>query len=143
MEAPRSLAKPQVVDRIPARIKHIQFGIYSNQDIVNQAVIEVSDRNVYDLGNASDNSRTLTANGPMDPLMGISSKTGTCSTCGEKLEKCNGHFGHIKLALPAFHVGYLKHIIEVLNCICLCWVNLVSIADVCSIHNTPMICKFV
>jgi DNA-directed RNA polymerase III subunit RPC1 len=118
MEATRTSAKQQVVDRIPARIKHIQFGIYSNQDIVNQAVLEVSDRNVYDLAPTSDNTRSLTANGPMDPLMGISSKTGECGTCGEKLDKCNGHFGHIKLALPAFHVGYLKHIIEVLNCIC-------------------------
>jgi len=27
MEAPRTSAKQQVVDRIPARIKHIQFGI--------------------------------------------------------------------------------------------------------------------
>ncbi|KAH9875596.1 hypothetical protein IAQ61_003060 [Plenodomus lingam] len=129
MEAPRTSAKQQVVDRIPARIKHIQFGIYnttmpeqtvvtSNQDIVNQAVLEVSDRNVYDLAPAANNERTLTANGPMDIHMGISSKTGTCGTCGEGLDKCNGHFGHIKLALPAFHVGYLKHIIEVLNCIC-------------------------
>jgi len=117
MEAPRT-AKQQVVDRIPARIKHIQFGIYSNQDIVNQAVLEVSDRNVYDIAPAADNSRTITANGPMDTHMGISSKAGVCGTCAEKLDKCNGHFGHIKLALPAFHVGYLKHIIEVLNCIC-------------------------
>jgi DNA-directed RNA polymerase III subunit RPC1 len=90
----------------------------SNQDIVNQAVLEVSDRNVYDLTPAADNTRALTANGPMDIHMGISSKTGKCGTCGEGLDKCNGHFGHIKLALPAFHVGYLKHIIEVLNCIC-------------------------
>ncbi|KAF3042772.1 hypothetical protein E8E11_000297 [Didymella keratinophila] len=118
-EAPPNYAvKQQVVDKIPARIKHIQFGIYSNQDIVNQAVLEVSDRNVYDLAPAADNTRTLTANGPMDIHMGISSKTGKCGTCGEGLDKCNGHFGHIKLALPAFHVGYLKHIIEVLNCIC-------------------------
>ncbi|KAF3035350.1 hypothetical protein E8E12_007302 [Didymella heteroderae] len=116
--APNYAVKQQVVDKIPARIKHIQFGIYSNQDIVNQAVLEVSDRNVYDLAPAADNTRTLTANGPMDIHMGISSKTGKCGTCGEGLDKCNGHFGHIKLALPAFHVGYLKHIIEVLNCIC-------------------------
>lgn len=90
----------------------------SNQDIVNQAVIEVSDRNVYDLAPGADNVRTHTANGPMDPLMGISTKTGKCKTCGEGLDTCNGHFGHIKLALPAFHVGYLKHIIEVLHTVC-------------------------
>ncbi|KAF2439461.1 beta and beta-prime subunits of DNA dependent RNA-polymerase [Karstenula rhodostoma CBS 690.94] len=111
-------AKEQVVDKIPARIKHIQFGIYSNPDVVNQAVLEVSDRNVYDLTTTSDNARSLTENGPMDTRMGISTKIGKCTTCGEGLNECNGHFGHIKLALPAFHVGYLKHIIEVLNCIC-------------------------
>ncbi|KAF9728741.1 hypothetical protein PMIN06_012451 [Paraphaeosphaeria minitans] len=111
-------AKEQVVDKIPARIKHIQFGIYSNPDVVNQAVLEVSDRNVYDLTTTADNARSLTENGPMDTRMGISTKVGKCTTCGEGLNECNGHFGHIKLALPAFHVGYLKHIIEVLNCIC-------------------------
>jgi DNA-directed RNA polymerase III subunit RPC1 len=113
-----SNAKQQVVDSIPARIKHIQFGIYSNQDIVNQAVVEVSDRNVYDPVLNPDNSRRITEHGPLDKHMGISAKGILCSTCGENIEKCNGHFGHIKLALPAFHVGYLKHIIEVLNCIC-------------------------
>jgi DNA-directed RNA polymerase III subunit RPC1 len=111
-------AKEQVVDKLPARIKHIQFGIYSNPDVVNQAVLEVSDRNVYDLATTADNVRALTENGPMDTRMGISTKVGKCTTCGEGLNECNGHFGHIKLALPAFHVGYLKHIIEVLNCIC-------------------------
>ncbi|KAJ4350395.1 DNA-directed RNA polymerase III subunit C1 (rpo31) [Didymosphaeria variabile] len=111
-------AKEQVVDKIPARIKHIQFGIYSNPDVVNQAVLEVSDRNVYDLTTTNENARVLTENGPMDTRMGISTKVGKCTTCGEGLNECNGHFGHIKLALPAFHVGYLKHIIEVLNCIC-------------------------
>lgn len=111
-------AKEQVVDKIPARIKHIQFGIYSNPDVVNQAVLEVSDRNVYDLTTNQDSARVLTSNGPMDTRMGISTKVGKCTTCGEGLNECNGHFGHIKLALPAFHVGYLKHIIDVLNCIC-------------------------
>lgn len=86
--------------------------------MVKQAILEVTDRNVYDLVVAPDNSRQHTVHGPMDPHMGISSKTGKCETCGEGLDGCNGHFGHIKLALPAFHVGYLKQIIEVLNCIC-------------------------
>ncbi|KAF2683170.1 beta and beta-prime subunits of DNA dependent RNA-polymerase [Lentithecium fluviatile CBS 122367] len=113
-----SHAKQQVVDTIPARIKHIQFGIYSNQDIVNQAVLEVSDRNVYDPVLNPDNSRRVTEHGPLDRHMGVSAKGAKCATCGEDINRCNGHFGHIKLALPAFHVGYLKHIIEVLNCIC-------------------------
>lgn len=51
---------------------------------------------------------------------GISSKSGTCETCGEGLQSCNGHFGHVKLALPAFHIGYFKAIITMLQNICKC-----------------------
>ncbi|KAF2110809.1 hypothetical protein BDV96DRAFT_650427 [Lophiotrema nucula] len=111
--------KQQVVDSVPARIEHIQFGIFSNRDIVQQAVLEVSDRNVYDVALPTQTEREYTSNGPMDMHMGTSAKGDVkCKTCGENLYECNGHFGHIKLALPAFHVGYLKHIIEVLHCIC-------------------------
>lgn len=34
------------------------------------------------------------------------------------MQKCNGHFGYVKLALPAMHIGYLKKIITVLQNIC-------------------------
>ena len=50
--------------------------------------------------------------------MGISTKDGTCDTCGEGLQQCNGLFGYIKLALPAFHIGYLKLTISILQNIC-------------------------
>jgi DNA-directed RNA polymerase III subunit RPC1 len=113
----RGHVKAQVVDRVPKQIKEMQFGILSNQQIVKQAVLEVSNRNVYDLG-STGNTRTVTANGPMDRRMGTSAKGVKCSTCDQELKDCNGHFGHIKLALPAFHVGYLKMIIQVLQCIC-------------------------
>ncbi|KAF2138602.1 uncharacterized protein K452DRAFT_290746 [Aplosporella prunicola CBS 121167] len=109
--------KEQVVDRVPKRITELQFGILSNQDIVNQAVIEVSDRHVYDAVSTGP-TRNVTKHGPMDGRMGISSKNANCDTCGEDLKACNGHFGHVKLALPAFHIGYLKMILEVLHNIC-------------------------
>lgn len=41
-----------------------------------------------------------------------------CTTCHGKLATCQGHFGHIKLALPVFHVGYFKSIITILQNIC-------------------------
>lgn len=126
--------KEQVADFVPKRIKELRFGILyatsteydnieltlvysSNQDIVNQAVLEVSDRNCYDLITVGQN-RTITRHGPLDQRMGTSSKTGICDTCGEELISCNGHFGYIKLALPAFHVGYFRMIIDVLHNIC-------------------------
>lgn len=89
----------------------------SNQDIVNQAVLEVSDRNSYDSVSSGPN-REITKHGPMDGRMGVSGKHVTCETCGQELQACNGHFGHVKLALPAFHIGYLRRTIEVLQSIC-------------------------
>lgn len=35
-----------------------------------------------------------------------------------KLTDCAGHFGHIKLALPVFHIGFFKHCQTLLACIC-------------------------
>lgn len=41
-----------------------------------------------------------------------------CETCGDGLAECVGHFGHIKLQLPVFHVGYFRFILSILHCIC-------------------------
>jgi len=72
--------------------------------------VEVSDRHVYDIGNGSD--RPITKHGPLDPRLGTSSRGSLCETCNREMKDCNGHFGYVKLSLPAFHVGYLKKIIE-------------------------------
>ncbi|KAI2470908.1 beta and beta-prime subunits of DNA dependent RNA-polymerase [Annulohypoxylon bovei var. microspora] len=106
--------KHQVVDKLPKKFKQIKFGIQSNQDIVNQAVLEVSDRTMYDVGRG----REPIQNGPLDKRLGTSSKTGICSTCGLRLQECTGHFGHVRLPLPAFHIGYIKFTITILQNIC-------------------------
>lgn len=54
--------KHQVVDKLPKRFKNLKFGIQSNQDIVNQGVLEVSDRTMYDV----DKGREPTKNGVLD-----------------------------------------------------------------------------
>ncbi|WEW60224.1 DNA-directed RNA polymerase III subunit C1 (rpo31) [Emydomyces testavorans] len=106
--------KAQVVDRVPKVIKEIKFGVLSSQDIVSQALVEVSDRKLFDL----DNDRAVARHGPLDGRMGISNKSGTCETCGGALQECNGHFGHVRLVLPAFHVGYFRRVINILQDIC-------------------------
>ncbi|KAF4342405.1 DNA directed rna polymerase iii subunit rpc1 [Fusarium beomiforme] len=109
-----SPVKQQLVDKLPKRISSIKFGIQSNQDIANQGVVEISDRLLYDI----ENNRTPYRHGPLDSRLGTSSKQGKCATCHESLQDCNGHFGHIRLPLPAFHVGYLRFIISILQEIC-------------------------
>jgi len=90
----------------------------SSQDIVSQSVLEVSDRHVYELNGGNGPNRAITRHGPLDKRMGTSSQGAKCDTCDRLLKDCNGHFGYVKLALPAFHIGYLKKIIDILHCIC-------------------------
>ncbi|KAI9054156.1 hypothetical protein LZ554_001327 [Drepanopeziza brunnea f. sp. 'monogermtubi'] len=108
------IVKAQVVDNVPKKFSSLKFGIQSNTQIVNQAVLEVSNTLLYDV----EKMRKPMPNGPLDPRLGTSSKNGTCGTCGEILANCNGHFGHIKLALPVFHIGYLKLTMKFLQEIC-------------------------
>ncbi|KAK4447946.1 DNA-directed RNA polymerase III subunit RPC1 [Podospora aff. communis PSN243] len=108
------LPKQQLVDQLPRRLKALKFGIQSQQDIVSQAVLEVSDNMLYDV----EKGRTPFPHGPLDPRMGTSSKNGTCATCLLPLADCPGHFGHVRLPLPVFHIGYLKYIQSTLQNIC-------------------------
>ena len=45
--------------------------------------------------------------GLMDPRMGTIDRNFKCQTCGEGMAECPGHFGHIELARPVFHIGKL------------------------------------
>lgn len=40
-----------------------------------------------------------------DPKLGSIDRSVACGTCGEDYLECPGHFGHIELAVPVFHVG--------------------------------------
>lgn len=41
-----------------------------------------------------------------------------CQTCQEGMAECPGHFGHIELARPVFHAGFLVKVKKILECIC-------------------------
>ncbi|VDN42405.1 unnamed protein product [Gongylonema pulchrum] len=56
--------------------------------------------------------------GPLDPRLGICNKTSNCQTCKQNLSDCVGHFGYIDLAMPVFHVGFFRLIIQMLQCVC-------------------------
>lgn len=38
--------------------------------------------------------------------------------CLGNMTECPGHFGHIELAKPVFHVGFVTKIMKVLRCVC-------------------------
>lgn len=86
--------------------------------------------------------------GLMDPRQGVIERSGRCQTCAGttqqqrhhllrksvrndcllltrfyflhsgNMTECPGHFGHIELAKPVFHVGFVTKIMKVLRCVC-------------------------
>jgi DNA-directed RNA polymerase II subunit RPB1 len=42
-----------------------------------------------------------------------------CTYAGSgKQNDCPGHFGHIELAKPVYHVGYIDQVVKLLRCVC-------------------------
>lgn len=103
-----------VVDVPPKRILGIEFSALLAAEIVAQSEVEVTTRDLFDL----ERGRAAKSSGALDPHMGVLLKLALCETCGGLLATCHGHFGHVRLALPVFHVGFFKQIIQVLQMIC-------------------------
>uniref|UniRef100_A0A914ZYQ6 DNA-directed RNA polymerase subunit n=2 Tax=Parascaris univalens TaxID=6257 RepID=A0A914ZYQ6_PARUN len=56
--------------------------------------------------------------GLMDPRQGVVDRRGRCITCCGGQADCPGHFAHITLAKPVFHVGLVSKTLKVLRCVC-------------------------
>lgn len=95
------------------QISHLQFGLLSSSDMQRLAEFQVTSRDLFTMP-----QRSPAPNGVLDTRLGVSDKVSTCATCKLKLADCAGHFGYIKLALPCFHIGYMKHTLNLLQCIC-------------------------
>ncbi|KAF2405268.1 DNA-directed RNA polymerase III subunit RPC1 [Trichodelitschia bisporula] len=106
--------KQQVVDETPMRFGALEFGVMSESQVVEQSQVEVADKNLYDLMPV----RRQTHNGPLDPRLGAASKVDACQTCGMDQKACNGHWGHIRLEFPCFHIGFLSFTVDILSQIC-------------------------
>jgi DNA-directed RNA polymerase II subunit RPB1 len=55
--------------------------------------------------------------GPADPRLGVMDRTLKCTTDGAGTQDCPGYFGHILLAKPMYHVGFIKTVVKVLRCV--------------------------
>ncbi|PKY40391.1 beta and beta-prime subunits of DNA dependent RNA-polymerase [Rhizophagus irregularis] len=104
--------KEQILEQAPRRIKHIQFSVLSPQEIVKNAQLAITHRDLF-----NDNRKPM-ENGVLDTRLGTSDHDTLCQTCGEKMAQCIGHFGYVKLILPVFHIGYFKAVINMLQNIC-------------------------
>jgi len=94
------------------RVKSIQFGLLSPEEIENMAVCEITNpRSFEDNGNPTEG-------GINDLRMGTTDKKLRCATCKCNFNDCPGHFGFIRLAKPVFHVGFIAECLKLLKCVC-------------------------
>ena len=96
----------------PSKIIGIQFSILSPDEIRNNSVAEIINRETY-----INNKPVI--NGLFDPRMGVLEPGIICPTDGLNYMNTPGYFGHIELAKPLFYVQYLPSILKIIRCTCI------------------------
>ncbi|XP_054267900.1 DNA-directed RNA polymerase II subunit RPB1-like [Macrosteles quadrilineatus] len=94
-------------------VKRVQFGILSPDEIRRMSVTEGGIR----FPETMEGGRPKLG-GLMDPRQGVIDRMSRCQTCAGNMTECPGHFGHIDLAKPVFHVGFVTKTIKILRCVC-------------------------
>lgn len=97
---------------ISKRVGSIKFAYMSPEEIRNLAATKIITPDTYD-----DDGFPIDM-GLMDPHLGVIEPGLRCKTCGGRVDECSGHFGHIELAMPVIHVGYVKEIKKLLRSTC-------------------------
>lgn len=56
-------------------------------------------------------------NGLSDPRLGTMDRAVKCTTDGATQQDSPGYFGHIELAKPVYHIGFIHTVVKVLRCV--------------------------
>ncbi|XP_005100330.1 DNA-directed RNA polymerase II subunit RPB1 [Aplysia californica] len=95
-------------------VKKVQFGILSPEETRRMSV---TDNGGIKYPETMEGGRPKLG-GLMDPRQGVIDRQSRCQTCAGNMTECPGHFGHIELAKPVFHVAFLTKTIKILRCVC-------------------------
>jgi len=95
------------------RVKEIQFGVLAPEEIKAQSSVNVVFPETMEEGTMRPK-----VGGLSDPRMGTIDRNYKCQTCGEGSATCPGHFGHIELGRPVYHVGFLNKVKKIIECVC-------------------------
>lgn len=120
------------------KIKQIKFGVLGPEEIVSlhhagppyvfkfdlclwlrwfgriqlgMSVAEIKYAQLYENGIPKDH-------GLLDLRMGTTEREFKCKSCSGNMTACPGHFGHIDLARPVLHIGFLYMVLRLLRCFC-------------------------
>eukprot|EP00915_Cephaloidophora_sp_WS-2016_P002220 GHVH01002961.1.p1 GENE.GHVH01002961.1~~GHVH01002961.1.p1 ORF type:complete len:1737 (+),score=279.49 GHVH01002961.1:4068-9278(+) len=92
-------------------IETVEFGILDQEFLKKQSVVEIDTTELYVNGQPKPGGLNDLRMGSADPRF-------ACKTCGQDCKLCPGHFGHLTLAKPVYHQGFLKAILSTLRCVC-------------------------
>ncbi|KAI5367743.1 Putative RNA polymerase, alpha subunit, RNA polymerase Rpb1, domain 3, RNA polymerase Rpb1, domain 7 [Septoria linicola] len=94
-------------------VQEIQFGLFSPEEIKSMSVCHIEYPETMDEQRHRPREKGLN-----DPKLGTIDRSQMCATCGESQQECPGHFGHIELAVPVYHVGFITKIKKILESVC-------------------------
>jgi len=97
-------------------IKSLQFQNVSTKQTRFDSVVEIRNHNVY-------SKEIPVQEGPNDFRMGSTDRRLKCGTCGNSVEYCSGHNGHIELPLPVYRPNNIEVLVSLLNSFCYCCFN--------------------
>ncbi|CAI9763520.1 unnamed protein product [Fraxinus pennsylvanica] len=94
-----------------AKVRMVQFGILSPDEIRQMSVVHIEHSETMERGKPKPG-------GLSDPRLGTIDRKMKCETCMANMAECPGHFGHLELAKPMFHIGFLKPVLGLRRCVC-------------------------
>ncbi|KAK1324599.1 DNA-directed RNA polymerase II subunit RPB1 [Acorus calamus] len=94
-----------------AKVRTVQFGILSPDEIRQMSVVQVEHSETTEKGKPK-------MGGLSDPRLGTIDRKMKCETCMANMAECPGHFGHLELAKPMFHIGFMKTVLTIMRCVC-------------------------
>lgn len=92
-------------------VKEVVLGIWNPEDILNGSVCEVLTCETYE-------GQKPKVNGLFDLRMGTIEQGYTCETCHLDYRGCPGHFGHIRLVRPVYHMQFINVLMKIAKCFC-------------------------
>ncbi|KAH9626354.1 hypothetical protein KSS87_010048 [Heliosperma pusillum] len=94
-----------------SKVHMIQFGILSPDEIRQMSVVQIEFSETTERGKPKPG-------GLSDLRLGTIDRKLKCETCTANMAECPGHFGHLELAKPMFHIGFLKTVLSIMRCVC-------------------------
>lgn len=99
------------------QVSKVNFNVLTADDVLNYSILDKRTNGIINKG-LNSNSKPLD-DGLNSLKFGANKRMMICQTCGMSYENCPGHFGHINLNYPIFHIGFFDIIKKILNCVCI------------------------